>query len=120
MKLDKLTVDELVSLFASLGEQQYPFTLNDEVKPANRLIIQQNEIDKELRRRGAEARLQLTKLFTHPNIQVRMNAAKWSVGIARESALSVLRQITKEDFGAFRLSAGMTVALVADGTVTPT
>jgi hypothetical protein len=40
MKLDKLTVDELVSLFASLGEQQYPFTLNDEVKPANRLIIQ--------------------------------------------------------------------------------
>jgi hypothetical protein len=49
-----------------------------------------------------------------------MNAAKWSVGIARESALSVLRQITKEDFGAFRLSAGMTVALVEDGTVTPT
>jgi hypothetical protein len=120
MKLDKLTADELVSLFASLGEQRYPLTLNDEIKLANRLIRQQNEITKELRRRGIEARLELTKLFNHPNIQVRMNAAKWSIGVAREPALNVLRQITKEDFGAFRLSAGMTVALVEDGTITPT
>ncbi|GGF01301.1 hypothetical protein GCM10011611_03560 [Aliidongia dinghuensis] len=120
MKLDKMTVDELVSLFASLGERQYPLTLNDEVKSANHLIRQQNEISKELRRRGIAARLELTKLFNHPNIQVRMNAAKWSIGIAREPALNVLRQITKEDFGAFRLSAGMTVALVEDGTINPT
>ena len=120
MNLGKLTVDELVSFFASLSEQQYPLTLNDEVKSATRLIRQQNEISKELRRRGIEARLELTKLFDHPNIQVRMNATKWSIGVARESALKVLRQITKEDLGAFRLSAGMTVALVEDGTITPT
>jgi len=120
VKLDKLTTDELIARFVSLGEQQYPLTLDDEVKMANRLIERQDEIGKELRRRGMEARLELTKLFSHPNIQVRMNAAQRSLGIAREPALNALRQIVKEDFGAFRLSAGMTVALVEDGTITPT
>lgn len=71
-------------------------------------------------RHGADARLELTKLFSHPNIQVRTNAAKRSLGIARESALNVLRQIMAEDFGPFRLHAGMTVALVEDGTIAPT
>jgi len=47
-------------------------------------------------------------------------AARHSMGVAREPALNVLRQITKEDFGPFRLDAGMTVALVEDGTITPT
>ncbi|MDB5360451.1 MAG: hypothetical protein JWO51_1748 [Rhodospirillales bacterium] len=120
MKLDKLTIEELIVSFVSLSEQQYPLTLNDEVKAANRLVERQDEIGKELRRRGVEARLELTKLFTHQNIQVRMNAATRSLGVAREPALNVLRQIMKEDFGAFRLDAGMTVALVEDGTITPT
>lgn len=120
MRPDNLTTDELITLFVSLSERQYPLTLNDEVKLATLLVRQQDEIGKELRRRGVEARLELTKLFDHPNIQVRMNAAKRSLGIARDPALNVLRQITKEDFGAFRLSAGMTIALVEDGTINPT
>lgn len=119
MKLDNLTIDELISLFASLSEQQYPLTLNDEVRKSTLLIKKRYEIDRELRKRGIAARLELTKLFMHPNIQVRVNAAKSSLGVAREPALNVLRQITKEDFGPFRLDAGMTIALVEDGTVTP-
>jgi len=120
MKLDNLTIDELISLFASLSEQKYPLTLNDEVRKSTLLIKKRYEIDRELRKRGIAARLELTKLFIHPNVQVRVNAAKSSLGVARESALNVLRQITKEDFGPFRLDAGMTIALVEDGTVTPT
>jgi hypothetical protein len=120
MKLDNLRIDELISLFASLSEQQYPLTLNDERRKAAKLIKKRDEIKKELRRRGIAAHLELTKLFTHPNIQVRVNAATSSLGVAREPALDVLRQITKEDFGPFRLDAGMTIALVEDGTVTPT
>ncbi|HLY89371.1 MAG TPA: DUF2019 domain-containing protein [Acetobacteraceae bacterium] len=120
MKLDKLTTDELVAQFVSLSEQQYLLMLNDDFKKFNHLFDKQTEIDKELRKRGIEARLELTKLFNHPNIQVRLSAAKRSLGVARESALDVLRQIIKEDFGPFRLRAGMTVALVEDGTVEPT
>ena len=120
MKLNNLTINELVARFVSLSERQYPLLLNDEIKKYNRLFDKQTEIDKELRRRGIEARLELTKLFNHPNIQVRMNAARHSMGVAREPALNVLRQITQEDFGPFRLHAGMAVALIEDGTVTPT
>ncbi|GGF45852.1 hypothetical protein GCM10011611_60370 [Aliidongia dinghuensis] len=120
MKLDTLTVDELISLFVSFSEQQYPLTLNDEGGKAKQIIKKRNEIDKELRRRGIAARLELTKLFTHPNTQVRINAATTSLGVAREPALGVLRQIIKEDFGPFRLDARMTIALIEDGTVNPT
>jgi hypothetical protein len=120
MKLDNLTIDELISLFASLSEQQYPLTLNDEGGKATHLIKKRDEINKELRKRGIAARLELTKLFTHPNIQVRVNAATSSLGVARESALDVLRQIIKEDFGPFRLDAGMTIALIEEGIVNPT
>jgi hypothetical protein len=81
MKLDDLTTDELVARFALLSEQQYPLMLNDDVTKFNRLFDKQTEIDRELRKRGIEARLELTKLFTHPNIQVRrvpLNAASES------------------------------------------
>ena len=120
MKLETLTTDELLSLFVSLSEQQCPLTFNGEVKKINRLFFKIENIDRELRRRGTSARLELTKLFNHPNIQVRRNAATRSLGVTREAALDVLRQIVKEDFGPFRLDAGMTIALVEDGTVTPT
>jgi plasmid replication initiation protein len=120
MKLDKLAIDELVAIFVSSSEQQYELILDDEINKYNRLVEKQDEIIKELRKRGVEARLELTKLFDHPNIQVRLNAARRSIGVAREPALNVLRQIVKEDFGPFRLDAGMTVALVEDGTIIPT
>jgi hypothetical protein len=110
----------LIALFGSLSEQQHPLTLNDEVTKINRLVRKQGEIDNELRKRGVEARLALTKLFDHPNIQVRMNAARRTLGVAREPAMAVLRKIMKEDYDAFRFHAGMTVALVEDGTVNPT
>ena len=120
MKIDKLTTNELIDHFELLSEQQYSLVLDDDIKKYNLLVDKQTEIDKELRRRGVEARLELTKLFNHPNIQVRLMAARHSMGVAREPALNVLRQIMKEDFGPFRLDAGMTVALVEDGTITPT
>ena len=120
MILEELTIDELIARFILIGEKQYPLTLRGEVKKYNLLVENEGKINKELRRRGIEARLELVKLFIHPNIQVRMNAARRSLGIAREPALNVLRQITKEDFGPFRLDAGMAIALVEDGTVNPT
>jgi hypothetical protein len=49
-----------------------------------------------------------------------MNAARRTLGVAREPAMAVLRKIMKEDYDAFRFHAGMTVALVEDGTVNPT
>ncbi len=120
MKIDNLANEKLIALFASSSEQQYNMIIDDDIKKYNLLVEKQDEIVKELRKRGLEARLELTKLFNHPNIQVRLNAARRSIGVAREPALNVLRQIMKEDFGPFRLDAGMTVALVEDGTVTPT
>lgn len=117
--LDRMTIDELLARFVTISRQQYPLTLNDNFNGYNALFRKLTAIDNELRRRGIEARLALTRLFDHPNIQVRLNAAEHSLAVARQSSLAVLRQITKEDIGPFRLAAGMTVALVEDGTIVP-
>lgn len=116
---DTTTIDELLARFVTISEQQYPLTLNDDFKNYNALFDKLTAIDRELRHRGIDARLALTRLFDHPNIQVRLNAAKRSLAVARQSSLVVLRQIIKEDIGPFRLAAGMTVALVEDGTIVP-
>ncbi|HEV7911755.1 MAG TPA: DUF2019 domain-containing protein [Methylocella sp.] len=49
--------------------------------------------EKELRRRGLEARLALLRLYDHPNIQVRLKAAKRTLGVAPEAARKVIQAI---------------------------
>jgi hypothetical protein len=44
-----------------------------------------DDVDQELRRRGLKARLALLKLFDHSNMQVRLEAAKCSLGVAPEA-----------------------------------
>jgi hypothetical protein len=76
VKLEDVTVDELADRFAEIGVAQDQALLYDEHKKFNRLFSQMDDVDQELRRRGLKARLALVKLFDHPNMQVRLEAAK--------------------------------------------
>jgi hypothetical protein len=75
MKFEGLTVDQLVDRFAEIGVAQDQALLYDEHKKFNRLYSEMNEVDKELRRRGPEARLAVLRLYNHANMQVRVKAA---------------------------------------------
>jgi hypothetical protein len=61
-----------------------------EVGKFNRLFDQMHAVDIELRARGLAARLALLRLFDHPNMQVRLQAAKWSLGVAPDAARQVI------------------------------
>jgi len=65
-----------------------------EIGKFNRLYRQMDATEKELRRRGREARLALLRLYDHPNMQVRLNAAKRTLGIAPDAARRVLQAIS--------------------------
>ena len=107
--LEKLTVDQLVERFAEIGVEQDEALLYDEHKKFNRLFSKMDDVDQELRRRGLQARRALLKLFDHPNMQVRLEAAKWSSGVAPEAARRVIEEIKKSQWFPQAMDAGMTL-----------
>jgi hypothetical protein len=117
--LEKLTVDQLVEHFAEIGVAQDEALLYDEHKKFNRLFNQMNDVDQVLRRRGLQARLALLRLFDHPNMQVRLKAAKRTLGVAPEKARHVIEEIKKSQWFPQALEAGMTLRNLDSGFFKP-
>ena len=95
--------------FVAIGVAQDQALLYDEHKKFRRLYSEMNEVDQELRRRGRDARLALLRLFDHPNMQVRLKAAKRTLGVAPENARHVIEEIKKSQWFPQALEAGMTL-----------
>jgi Domain of unknown function (DUF2019) len=118
-KLIEMTVDELVERFAEIGLAEDRALDNDEYRKFNKLYGQIDEVDRELRARGREARLALTRLYTHPNMQVRLEAAKWSFALAPQAARQVIQAIADSKWPPQYLDAGMTLINLDNGTFVP-
>lgn len=88
-----MTVDELVERFAEIGVAQDEADLMDEIGKYNKLYRQMDDVDQELKRRGATARLALLRLYNHLNIQVRLKAAIRTLAVAPDAARRALQQI---------------------------
>jgi hypothetical protein len=117
--LEKLTVDQLVDRFVEIGVAQDQAELMGEIGKFNRLFDQMRAVDIELRARGLAARRALLRLFDHPNMQVRLQAAKWSLGVAPEAARQVIEEIKKSQWFPYALDAGMTLRNLASGVFKP-
>ncbi|MGB6174901.1 MAG: DUF2019 domain-containing protein [Methylocella sp.] len=117
--VQSMTNDQLVDRFAEIGIAQDEALLYDEHKEFRRLYSQMDEVDKELRARGMKARIALVRLFDHPNMQVRLQAAKWSLGVVPESARRVIEAISESNWFPQAGEAGMTLDFLDDGTFRP-
>ncbi len=93
VKLEELTIDELLERFAEIGVAQDKAELMGEISKYNSLYRQMDDVDQELRKRGTSARLALLRLYSHPNIQVRLKAAIRTLAIAPDAARSALQGI---------------------------
>ncbi len=125
-QLSEMSVDQLVERFAAIGEAQYQaleehedwIEDNPNLK-FNRLFKQMNEVDNELRARGRDARLALQRLYSHPNIQVRLKAAVSTLGVAPEGARQVIQKIADTDWFPQAGDAGMTLFALDDAIFRP-
>jgi hypothetical protein len=117
--LSEMTVDELVERFAEIGVAQYKALDDENRRGFRKLYKQMDEVDHELRARGREARLALTRLFTYPNMQVRLAAAKWTLGVAPEAARQTIQAIADSKWPPQYLDAGMTLINLDNGTFVP-
>ncbi len=118
-RLEQMTTDELVARFAEVGIAQDDTLFHDQYAKFNRLYNKMQLVDDELRRRGRDARLALLRLYAHPNMQVRLQAAKWTLGISPEAARKVIQSIRDWKLYPQALDAGMTLRALDDGTYKP-
>lgn len=119
VKLQELTIDELVKRFAELGIAQDNAELYGEIPKYNRLFKEMEAVDQELRARGRVARLALLRLFNHSNMQVRVQAAIDSLGVAPESARKVLEAIRASKWQPQAMAAGMILRGLDSGQYKP-
>jgi hypothetical protein len=90
-----------------------------EIGKFNSLYRQMDATEKELRGRGREARLALLRLYDHPNMQVRLNAAKRTLGVAPEAARKVIQEIYDSKWYPQAGDAGMTLSNLDRGVFKP-
>jgi UTP-glucose-1-phosphate uridylyltransferase len=117
--LADITVDQLVDRFAEIGIAQYPAVMGGATREFKRLFDQMNAVDTEFRARGQDARLALLRLYDRPNIQVRLKAAKRTLGVALEAARNVVQAIYDSEWYPQAGEAGMTLSNLDSGFFKP-
>ncbi len=118
-KFQEMTVDQLVERFAKIGVAQYGAEMGDELRKVNQLFIEMHAVDKALRTRGTEARLALLRLYDHPDIQVRLQAAKCTVGVAPVAARKVIEAVSDSGWFPQAGEAGKTLRNLDEGIFKP-
>jgi Domain of unknown function (DUF2019) len=117
--LSTMTIDQLVDRFAEIGIAQDNALWNEKYSYFNRLYDRMDEVDKELRSRGHDARSALSRLFTHSNVQVRLQAAKFSLGVEPANAYQVIKSVSESSLFPQAGDAGMTLVNLERGIFKP-
>jgi hypothetical protein len=119
VKLSALTTAELVQRFTELAAQHGDAIYHCETARANRIYPKIQAVADELKFRQGDQRAELLRLYDHPNIFVRLKAAKATLAVEPLVARDAIQKIadSKERPAAFE--AGMSLAMLDEGIYTP-
>ena len=96
--LASLSTDDLVQQFADACVGQDKAIMSERLATFKKFHAQMKTADQELRRRGRDARLALLTLYDHPNMQVRLQAATFTVALAPDAARQLLHAIARSNW----------------------
>lgn len=119
-RLENMTIQELVDSFAKIGLAQDQALMSGEIAKFNRLFGKMSDVSNELKRREGDQRRALTVLYDYPNMQVRLKAAKHTLAIFPVEARRQIQIIADAKWFPQSGDAGMSLALLDDGTYKPT
>jgi len=94
IKLDEMTVNQLVDCFVEIALHQDAAMLNYDNAKFNRLYDEREAVEEELKRRPGDQRRALFPLLDHPNAQVRLISAIATLALAPEAARQTLQVIS--------------------------
>jgi Domain of unknown function (DUF2019) len=119
INLKAMMIDELVDRFAEIGIAQDQALLYNEMRTFNKLYRQMKDVDTELRARGEGARRALLRLYNHPNMQVRLQAATRTLAVAPHAARQVIESFSESHWFPQAGEAGMTLSNLDSGFFKP-
>jgi hypothetical protein len=120
LELASLNVVQLVDRFVALALQQDRALLGEDVHRFNRLFDHMEAVKRELQARPGDQRSALLALLEHPNVHVRLKAAKATLAIAPEIARRTLQTIADSCAYPQAGDAGMSLANLDRGIFKPT
>ncbi len=118
--LTGMSVAELVERFAALGIGQYQAEIRGDTPGENKLLREMWKVTDELQGRAGDQRSALLDLYTHPNAQVRLMAAKLTLALAPVAARQILQAIRDSKEQPQAMDAGMCLRLLDQGIFKPT
>jgi ParB-like chromosome segregation protein Spo0J len=118
--LSKMSVEQLLARFADIGVAQDEALLGNEIGRFNRLFQGMQDIVQELKTRPGDQRRALLSLYTHPNMQVRLKAAKNTLAVAPTEARKLLEVISASEWQPQAGDAGMSLWNLDRGVFKPT
>lgn len=115
-----MTVEQLVERFTALALAQDEALLDDEISKFNRLFDRMTAIHDELKSRPNDQRRALLALYSHPNMHVRLKAAKATMAAAPTQARRMLEEIEASKEYPQAGDAGMSLINLDRGIWKPT
>lgn len=93
VNLTELSDIELVKLFEDIAIGQFEADELGDTRKINRLYDRKELVEAELKLRPGDHRRVLMTLYDHPNVQVRLNAAKSTLAVAPVAARQLIQAI---------------------------
>lgn len=118
-RLETITIGQLVEQYAATGIQEDKAEFEGDTVNRNRLRRQMFAIAKELKRRPGDQRRALLALHDHPNIEVRLMAARATLAIAPIEARKVIESIAASNRFPYAGDAGMCIEMLDKGVFVP-
>ena len=119
MKLEEMTIPQLVERFAAIAVDQDRALLYSEIAKYNRLYDQLTAVRDQLKSRTGDQRRALLPLYEHPNWQVRLMAAHATLAIAPEAGRHMLQTIADSRHFPQAGDAGMSLDSLDRGVYKP-
>jgi hypothetical protein len=120
MRLERASTQELIDQFTRICEEQYQAIWVIDNARYNRLYSEMRDIVTELKQRPGDERRELSKLYNHPNLQVRLMAAHATLAISYAAARQVIQDVADSKFLSYSADAGMTLLNLDRGIYRPT
>jgi ParB-like chromosome segregation protein Spo0J len=116
---NKMSIEELVQSFADNCVRQDEAGFKDQISEYKKLYKQMAAIVDELKSRAPDARSALVSLYDHPNVQVKLQAAKLSLAVAPSEARQVIEAIARSGWMPQAGDAGMCLWFLDAGVFVP-
>lgn len=120
IQLDAMSVDQLAERFAAVTVAQDNAILGGENAKFNRLYDRMKEVSDELKGRPGDQRRALMALFEYSNMQVQLQAAKFTLAVAPPEARRKLEAIADSQRFSQAGDAGMSLFNLDRGIFKPT